>query len=111
MSRSKLKSGLTWACSLVVSLGIAVSLVALWGWMAYGSPWAIPALARHEIVLVTPGVISLGQIEVGSKYATAVELTNLSARPVSVIGCRSNCACIGVAETLPLDLPAGGWRL
>jgi hypothetical protein len=103
---TKLKSGLTWASSLGLSFVLVVSSVATLGWVAYGSPWSIPALARGRVVIARPGVVSLGQIEVGHRYAVAVELVNLSASPVTVIGYQSNCTCVSVAQDFPIDLPA-----
>jgi len=105
-----LKSAVTWVSSLALSLALVVSLIGVWGWLAYGSPYAIPALARRQVVIVRPGVIAVGQIEAGHQYRYDVELINLSTKPVTVNGYQSRCTCFSVAENLPVGLPASGRR-
>ena len=41
-----LKSALGWAATIAVAVAIATAMVAEWGLYAYGSAYAIPALAR-----------------------------------------------------------------
>ena len=40
------KSAVAWVSSLVVSLALVATLIGTWGWLAYGSPYAITALAQ-----------------------------------------------------------------
>ncbi len=106
MNIAKLKSSVTWVSALALSLALVVGMISTWGWAVYGSPWAIPALARRQVVIVRPGVVSVGRVEVGRRYAVAVELINLSGTSVTVTGYQSDCTCVSVEEDLPLDLPA-----
>jgi hypothetical protein len=105
-----LKNAAAWVSSLVVSLGVAAVLIGTWGWLAYGSPYAIPALARRQVVIARPAVISVGEIEAGRQYRVAVDLINLGTKPVTVNGYHSACTCVSLADDLPLDLPASGRR-
>jgi len=105
-----LKSAVTWVSSMALSLALVVSLIGIWGWLAFGSPYAIPALARRQVVIARPGVIAVGQIEAGRQYRYAVDLINLSTKPVTVNGYQSPCTCVSVAEDLPVGLPASGRR-
>jgi len=95
---------------MALSLALVVSLIGIWGWLAFGSPYAIPALARRQVVIARPGVIAVGQIEAGRQYRYAVDLINLSTKPVTVNGYQSPCTCVSVAEDLPVGLPASGRR-
>jgi hypothetical protein len=105
-----LRSAVTWVSSLALSLAVVVSVIGFWGWLGYGSPYAIPALARRQVVIARPGVIAVGQIEPGRQYRFAVDLINLSTKPVTVNGYQSRCTCVSVAENLPVGLPASGRR-
>jgi hypothetical protein len=105
-----LKSAVTWVAALALSLVLVVLSIAARGWLAYGSPYAIPALARRQVVIARPGVIPAGQLYVDRQYRFAVDLINLSTKPVTVNGYQSKCTCVSVAESLPVGLPASGLR-
>lgn len=106
----KLNAVATWSCSLALSLGIVVSLIAGWGWLAYGSASAIPALVKGQAVLVQPAVAAVGRIEPARRYRTSVELINLTGAPVTVNGYHSACTCLSMADDTPLELQASSRR-
>ena len=105
-----LKPLVAWCCCLAVSGAAVVLLIGTWGLLAYGSPYAIPALARRHVVMVRPGVIALGELEAGHRYEAVFDLINLSSSTVMVNGYQSKCTCLAMADDLPLDIPPSGCR-
>lgn len=51
--------------------------------------------------------LSVGTLEVGDQQVVIFHLTNLTDRPITVVGSQSNCTCTS-AERLPLMVPARG---
>jgi len=43
-------------------------------------------MARRQVLIVRPGVIAVGQVEAGRQYRYAVDLINLSTKPVTLNG-------------------------
>jgi len=104
------KSALGWVAVSVISPIIAAVLVAGWGLLAYGSVYALPALAQGKVVYAQPALRSLGELQAGRRYKVAFTVRNLSNQPVSVNGMRTNCGCISAADDFPLEIPPHGQR-
>ncbi len=102
---SRLKPVATWRCSIAASCAAAGLLMAVVGWLAFGSPRAVPALALGRVVIAEPEVVRLGRLELGSRHWAVVDLVNLIASPIAMVGYRSDCTCASILSGLPLDLP------
>ena len=107
---SRMRSSLIWVICPVLSVATAVGLIVAWGLFSYGTAFAIPALARGQLVMVEPRAVSLGSMQAGQRYAATFELVNLCSRPVFVNGMRANCTCVSSAEDLPFEVSARNRR-
>ena len=103
------RPALKWIAISVASVATAAALVAGVGLVGFGSIYAVPALARGQVVMANPGVLRLGTIDAGRSTEAAFTLINFGPEPVTVNGMQSSCTCVG-AEDLPLDIPPRGHR-
>jgi hypothetical protein len=86
---------------------VLLGLLAAAGTAAYGSPEAAVARLRGDPLLVTPGYLHFGDGPAGETLASEVRVSNLTDRPVRLIGGTSDCSCATTAS-LPLTLPPHG---
>ena len=95
-------------CSLI-SIAIALAMIAGWGHFAYGSARAFPAIVRGQHFIAEPSVINAGALRPGTRQQVEIELTSLSSQAIAIIGMRSNCTCVQ-ADEFPFELPSGDRR-
>ncbi len=101
--RSASQSG--WPAMLGVAGVLLVGLTG-YGTARYGSPAAAIARLRGDVLLAEPDVLVLGATAPGRMLDGVVHISNLSDRPVRLVGGTSDCSCIAT-DSLPLTIPAG----
>ncbi|MBI1900063.1 MAG: hypothetical protein HYS13_02965 [Planctomycetia bacterium] len=91
----------------------AATVVAFVAAVAAADALVMPAPAhawarlRGESVVVDPPAARLGDVRPDEHRPFAVTVSNLTARPMRLVGCTSNCSC-RIVSPLPVTVPPGG---
>lgn len=85
------------ACA--VSFGL-ISIIILWSAWSTGSFGAGLAYLRGDNVYAAPSIVT---VPGDSSEGHSVQLTNLTGKPLRILGCNAACSCVHVSG-LPLDL-------
>jgi hypothetical protein len=93
----------------VILTGFILSVLALCGVGRFGSVGASIAYLRGERLVAESPSRSIGSVRPGEDARLGFLLRNLSGDPITVLGARSECACV-VAEDLPFAVPPSGGR-
>ena len=95
----------------VASLAAAIllALVAL-GAYRYGSVPAALAAARGRGLAVDAATKSVGLVEEGEQVTTDFTLTNVTTRPIRIVGSTSSCSCAVPGGEIPFEIPPGSSR-
>ncbi len=86
---------------------VILAMAVTYGHQRFGSPRAAWAYARGERILIDGRTQDLGEVRSGETRKVRYALTNLSSRPVRILGSRMSCTCT-VAESLPEACMPGG---
>ena len=90
-------------------IALALSIVLLGGSAGigvhrFGSLSHTLAYARGVRLLADEPTMDLGPMEAGSRMTFAFRLTNLTGRPIKLIGAQTSCSCM-VVDDLPTTIP------
>lgn len=107
--RSRVQRLSAWFVIIFSSFFLAVVMTAGCGYFAYGSVYALPALAQGKVVIAEKSSVKDLILFIGERQQVAFNLINLSSRTVTINGMRANCTCIQ-AEEIPLNLPPNAKR-
>jgi hypothetical protein len=100
---------LRWLATVGFSLLLATVFVALAGWLAFGSAYALPALATGQVVVVDKSVIDVGTVAPGETRTIAFTIRNVTSRAIPIVGARLSCSCVRPVG-LPIEIPPGAQR-
>jgi hypothetical protein len=95
MSRNALWSG-------VFALLLSGGLIG-YGLMRFGSPGALAAAARGEVLHIQPPR-TLGALKPRESLSIPIRVRNLTASPLKILGSLASCGCTSGADGLPLEL-------
>jgi hypothetical protein len=84
--------------------GLILCAIGIW---RFGSLSHALKYAQGYSVIPESSVITLGNVESGSRVTGRIRLLNLTGSPVRVTGAESSCGCIAY-EDLPIDVPPHG---
>ena len=98
-----------WVAGGALSVVTATAIVAVFGWLVYGSIHAVPALAAGRTVISDPSAVWAGDLHVGERKPVSFSLINLDSRPLAIIGMGANCTCVQV-DQIPLEIPPRSTR-
>jgi hypothetical protein len=88
---------------LVILSGIILCIGAGYGYARFGSLGAALSAMNGDLLLVDQSFRAADGIRPGSRVALRYALTNLSRKPIKLIGTRSSCTCT-LIEDLPVTL-------
>jgi len=74
-----------WVAGGALSVVTATAIVAVFGWLVYGSIHAVPALAAGRTVISDPSAVWAGDLHVGERKPVSFSLINLDSRPLAII--------------------------
>ena len=98
--------------TLAVILSLTLALLAAgtgYGRLRFGSVSATVDSLRGQLVLVDEHAKSISGVQAGSQVVVSYALTNISDRPVRLIGASPSCSCT-VIQDLPMTLAASETR-
>lgn len=87
----------------------AMAIIAITGGVAvykFGSVAASVQYLNGERLLIDPQVADLGPLVTGESRRFAITISNLSDRPVRIVGGNADCSCIRISG-LPVNIPGG----
>lgn len=58
--------------------------------------------------MISPQTLDVGSGSENEQRNYRLELVNLSARPITILGAKASCGCILVKDELPLEIPGHG---
>lgn len=94
-----------------VAAALLVALLALGGaTLLYGSPRNAFNALRGRSIVVAEDTRSFGRASADKAVRVEYDLTNISSRPLNIVGSRMSCTCMVLAEQLPISIAAGGKR-
>jgi hypothetical protein len=103
---AKVRSLAFWC--LVTGLATLAVLISVLSWH-YGSLPLAMAKLRGERFVLSPAEIDLGDCDPRTQHTAKLTLTNLTARPLRVVGTEEGCSCITLGE-LPIVAAPGEAR-
>ncbi len=115
LSRSELARGgaksIPWRGGLlIVALtSVFLALFAGFGWYRFGSFAHAKAYLRGERLLIDDRDRSFGDLPAGSTLTLHYAVTNLTGRPVRLLGAQPSCTCT-VVDVMPMTLAASETR-
>ena len=95
------------AAAFLLNVGLALGCWTAVVAATLGTTDAAVAYVRGDRVFVRLATVEYGAIPAGGTGAARVEVVNLTAGAVRVVGGTSDCSCTAVAD-LPAEVPAGG---
>ena len=101
---------IAWALGLLLSVVLVLCFIATWGHLAFGSIYAVPALARGEVVVIRPKLVSVGEVQVDQRSNVVFTVINLHSQSIVITGLYCGCTCVSGEDELPLEIPAHGRR-
>jgi hypothetical protein len=103
---AKVRSLALWC--VVTGLAILAVLVSVLSWH-YGSLSLAMARLRGERFVLSPAEVDFGVCEPNTEHTAKLTLTNLTVRPVRVVGSEASCTCETIGE-LPIVVAPGQSR-
>jgi hypothetical protein len=88
-------------------VGIIVACVCGFGYLRYGSIFAVGYIIRGDAFLVDQSVVDLGEFTFAKGAESGFRITNLSGTEMEILGGRINCGCAEL-KGMPLRIEPGG---
>ncbi|MBX6314539.1 MAG: DUF1573 domain-containing protein [Isosphaeraceae bacterium] len=77
-----------------------------WAYLRFGSITAALAYVRGDRLIADRYTPSFGRLEPGQSRDLVLHVTNLAARPITILGARTSCTC-AAADGLPVTIQPG----
>jgi hypothetical protein len=93
-----------------VTLGLSAATLltlSVWGISRFGSQAAAVGYLRGEIIHADARIKSFGDQPIDTKTEVSFVLTNLTSRPIKIVGSSTTCSCT-IAENLPMTIVPHG---
>jgi hypothetical protein len=102
------KKPLSWMAMTLTITNIGLALLVASALFWFGSIGSALAYLGGDRLIVDAGSKSFGTLERGQVAAVIFQFTNMSKRPITVLGASSSCTCASVEDLPGTIAPAGG---
>ena len=90
--------------------GFLIAAALAWGYWEFGSLANTLAYLNGERLLVDPGALSLGTGRRGEERVVHFAIRNRTGKEVEILGAKSTCGCMAMAEEFPFSIANGNQR-
>jgi hypothetical protein len=79
----------------------------IWGYCRFGSLDIALAYLRGARLIISPAMVSLGEVQRGEEREVSFSVVNYTSKDVFLLGGEASCGCVTLSS-LPLAIPAQG---